>query len=76
MSEKATKTLFVCGHELDRPIARYVFETIRNSVPRVVEAMAIDGRKDKEIKAAAITTAEAIAGAFAEMCKEETEEKS
>ncbi|TXE22177.1 hypothetical protein [Serratia ureilytica] len=69
---------FVCGHELDEVTAAKLFDVVRISVPRVVEAMAIDGRKDGEIKAAAITTVAAIAGAFAETCKEraKTEEKS
>lgn len=64
MSEKETRTMFICGHEMDADIAMRLFEVVRNSVPRVVEAMAINGRKDAEIKAMAITTAEAVVGAF------------
>ena len=64
MSEKETRTMFICGHEMDADIAMRLFEVVRNSVPRVVEAMAINGRKDVEINAMAITTAEAVVGAF------------
>jgi hypothetical protein len=68
MSEKDTKPVVIGGHEMDERTATRVLEAVRISVPRVVEEMAINGRKDEEIKAAAITIVEAIAGAFSTVC--------
>ncbi|HDR2590578.1 TPA: hypothetical protein QCI16_004461 [Enterobacter ludwigii] len=72
MSEKETRTMFICGHEMDAGIAMHIFEVVRNSVPRVVEAMAINGCKDEHIKAMAITTAEAVVGAFVAVVEAKT----
>lgn len=72
MSEKEAKTAFICGHEIDRELARKLFEVIRDSVSRVVEEMVIRERREEKIKAAAITTAEAIAEAFVDVCKKQS----
>lgn len=72
MSEKEAKTVFIGGHEIDKALANELFGVIRNSVSRVAEEMAIRGCEGEKIKAATISTAEAIVGTFVDVCKKQS----
>ncbi|HID8404591.1 TPA: hypothetical protein ACXIJH_004930 [Serratia marcescens] len=69
MKDEEAKTAFVAGYEMDVDIANNIFLVVKNSVPRVVEELVIAGKRDDEVKAAAITTAEAVVEAFVFVCK-------
>lgn len=69
MKDEEAKTSFIAGYEMDAEIANNLFLVVKNSVPRVVEELVIAGKDDAVVKAAAITTAEAVVEAFVFACK-------
>lgn len=69
MNDTKAKTVFIAGYEMDSDVANNIFLVVKNSVPRVVEALVIAGKGDAVVKAAAKTTAEAVVEAFVSVCK-------
>ncbi|HHS0915908.1 TPA: hypothetical protein ACTDM3_004468 [Salmonella enterica subsp. enterica] len=58
------ETVLIGGHEIDAGVARDIFNAVHPSVQRVVEALVVAGKTDKEVKTAAKTTAEAVVDTF------------